>query len=48
MKTVDFFVLEMCLKPYFAQKLRNKAKIVRGCLDHEKLLRSCRAQSGQA
>ena len=49
LKTFDFFLCLKCaLKPYFAQKLGNKAKIVRGCFDHTKLLKSCSAQSEQA
>ena len=53
---VDFFVLDMCFKPwglYFAQKLLRKAKpqvaiTAKICSKRQKLLKSCQAQSGKA
>ena len=50
---VDYFVLEMCLKPILRnhairQYLLEVVRTTKSCPKHKKLLISCRAQSGQA
>ena len=52
---VDFFVLDLCSKPIFCSKLLRKAKLARGqartaksLFTRQKLLKSCRAQSGKS
>ena len=48
MKSLAFSCLICPLNPYFNQKVLRKGKNTRGCPKLKKLLKSCRAQPGQA
>ena len=73
MKSLTFFVLDMCSKPIFCSKLLRKAtfanlvprvlfyhlgnevenllevaRTAKSCANRQKILKSCRAQSGKA